>query len=414
MEKASPEKLKICLVSERFPVIGRTASQGFLWPIARGLAMAGHSVKIICWDSPFAETEITKENVKAYFVKGPNPQRKKMFPIRAQKKFEELHNEDPFDLVHSLSAAAFRIGNDKRKYGVAVAYDVQATRMAQLYSLIGLTQDSAIDRVRTGLRIAFRFFKTYFGRDLRLLRSADGMFVNSRQQQLTLERYYLYPELKTYQVPYGMEIGDLGQREQSSELKAKLNIPANGKIAVTVSDMIETQDMISLLEAFREVAIKKPSSYLIILGKGPKFKEIEYHMLSLALGNHVRMPGAVPNHQIPEYIDLCQVFINIAGRSSGFEPSLLEAMTQEKVVIGSEVSPISTIIEDGVDGFLVRPADIGELSQLFLRIFDSEISVGEIGKNARQKILDLFDTQNMTQEVLKAYRRILRSTGARK
>jgi len=233
--KTLPEKLKICLVSERFPVIGRVASQGFLWPIARGLAKAGHSVRIICWSSPFSEKEITKDGVSAYFVKGPNAQRRKMFPIRAQKKFEELHSQEPFHLVHSLSSAAYRIGYMKKKYRVAMAYDVQATRMGQLYSLLGITQDSMTHQVRTGIRIGFRFLKTYFGRDLRLLKSADGIFVNSRQQQLTLERYYLYPELKTYQIPYGMEIGDLGQREQSNELRSRLNIPANGKIAVTAS-----------------------------------------------------------------------------------------------------------------------------------------------------------------------------------
>jgi len=379
--KTLPEKLKICLVSERFPVIGRVASQGFLWPIARGLAKAGHSVRIICWSSPFSEKEITKDGVSAYFVKGPNAQRRKMFPIRAQKKFEELHSQEPFHLVHSLSSAAYRIG-----------------------------YMSMTHQVRTGIRIGFRFLKTYFGRDLRLLKSADGIFVNSRQQQLTLERYYLYPELKTYQIPYGMEIGDLGQREQSNELRSRLNIPANGKIAVTASDMLEKQDILRLLDAFREVVIKKPSAYLIILGKGPRFKEIEYHMLNLALGNHVRMPGAIPNSQVPEFIDLGQVFINIAGRSSGFEPSLLEAMTQEKVVIGSEVSPIATIIEGGRDGFLVRPANVNELSHLLLKIFDGKVNSEDIGRNARQKILDLFNTQKMIQEMTKAYKGILESS----
>ena len=72
-KEALPEKMRICLVSEKFPVIGRAAAQGFLWPIARGLAKAGHSVTLISWDSPFDDRTIEKDGVHAHFVKGPTP-----------------------------------------------------------------------------------------------------------------------------------------------------------------------------------------------------------------------------------------------------------------------------------------------------------------------------------------------------
>jgi len=85
-------------------------------------------------------------------------------------------------------------------------------------------------------------------------------------------------------------------------------------------------------------------------------------------------------------------------------------MTQEKVVIGSEVSPIATIIEGGRDGFLVRPANVNELSHLLLKIFDGKVNSEDIGRNARQKILDLFNTQKMIQEMTKAYKGILESS----
>jgi len=409
--KPLPEKMSICLVSETFPVIGRAAAQGFLWPIAKGLTKAGHRVTLICWDSPFEDRELTQDGVEAFFVKRPGDNRLRQFPIHARHKFEELHRKTPFDIVHSLSSSAFLIGTEKKKYQVAMAYDVQATKMAQLFSLIGMSTDTSYSRLNTGLRVAYRFLKTYFGRDRQLLSSADGVFVNSPQQRLTLERYYLYPELKTYQVPYGMEIGDLSQRQGSDELRVKLNIPKSAKVAVTVSDMQEKQEIVNILNAFQEVVIKKPSSYLIILGDGPMFKEIEYHMLDLALSNHVILTGAVPSYEVPDYVDLANVFINIGARTSGFEPSLLEAMIQEKVIIGSEVSPISTIVEDAVDGFLIRPADVYALSQLLLNLFLNNISSEQVGQNARKKVLDLFNTQRMIQEMVGAYEDILVSTG---
>jgi len=86
-------------------------------------------------------------------------------------------------------------------------------------------------------------------------------------------------------------------------------------------------------------------------------------------------------------------------------------MAQNKVIIGSEVSPISTIVEDGKDGFLVRPADVPAIAQLLMQIFERQLPVREIGERARNKILDLFDMEKMVDQTLDAYHRILRGTG---
>lgn len=402
-----PETLKICLISEKFPIIGSTHARGFIGPIARGLAKAGHQVSVIAWDNPIGEKEIEQEGIKTYFVSGANSSRIDLFSRRVQQKFSQLHKEDPFHIVHSLTHSAFRVGFDKKHHGIAIAYDVTATKMAEIFSTIGMAENNVSSQLRTAYKVVYRFLKSFYMRDRLIMNNADGIFVHSPQQQLALERYYLYPEKKTFNIPYGIEIEDLSQRQGSDELRQKLNIPKSAKVVVTVSDMIEKQDVQNILRAFQGVATKKPSSYLIIVGDGPAFKEIEYEMLNLALGSHVVLVGAVPAYEISSYIDLANVFVNIGGRTSSYDPNLLEAMIQEKIVIGSEVSPISTIIDDGVDGYLIRPADVSALSQLLLGLFLEQIEPGPMGENARAKALNIFDTKKMIQETLSAYEKIL-------
>ena len=122
------------------------------------------------------------------------------------------------------------------------------------------------------------------------------------------------------------------------------------------------------------------------------------------------MLGAVPTIDIMDHILLGDVFINMSSGTTGFEPSIIEAMAQKKVVIGSEVSPIAQVIEDGVDGFLLRPADVDSLSNLLVELFSGTMAGNEIGERARQKVLDLFDTQKMILSVQEAYRKILLNT----
>lgn len=381
--------------------------------IARGLAARGHNVSVLASDHPQGKSFVEQEGVKIHFLNEGRASRLRRdpFPDLVKSKFIDLHTKDPFHLVHSVDSSAIKISRFKRDYRVAIAYDVAATQLSQLFSILGMAQETLGSILRTSLAVGYKFLSTYYGGDRQLLSTADGVFVTSPRERITLERYYLYPDMRIHTVPYGIEITDLAPREKSEDLRRRLGIPETAKTAVTISDMTEIGEARNLLQAFEQVVIKKPNSRLIIVGEGPKKREIEYEMLNLALGSKVILTGDVSSTEIPDYIALANVFVNLSSRTTGFEPSLLEAMAQKKVIIGSEVSPMATIVEHSRDGFLIRPADIAELTSLLLDIFAGQLPVSEIGEAARRKVLDLFDPEKMVIETLNAYYDILKSTG---
>lgn len=405
-----PQKLNICLTAKRFPLLGRAVDHGFLWPIAKTLAQKGHNVTVLSWKNPQGKYFIHKDKITAYFLGEETLSREHQFEDLVLDKFKKLHSETPFHIVHSLDRSGIRIAQNKKSLHVAVAFDVDATQMSKLYAISGRAQETTTSLLKTALSVVYKFLTTYYGGDRAIIRKADGIFVTSPQQRLILERYYLYPWLKTYVVPYGIEIGDLSAREHPIELKEKLNFPSNAHVAMTITDMTEFEEIKHLLRAFEKVTIKKTSARLLIVGNGPLKKQIEYEILQLALGNRAYILDQVPQIELADYISLADVFINLSSRTTGFEPSLLEAMAQKKVIIGSEVSPISTIVEDGVDGFLLRPADRQSLTKLLLKLFTGQILSDNIGERARKKVLNLFDVDKMTNETLKAYFQTLLST----
>lgn len=406
-----PDALNICLVGTRFQILSRRSDHGFLWSIARGLARRGHQVTVLSTTSSLARSEVVRDGVRTFYLEeGLQYRGKSYFSELALRKFRELHKEKPFHILHGLDNSAYKIAKSKGELHLAVAYDVEATQMSQLFSILGMGQETLTSLLTTGLAVTYKFLTTYFGSDRKLLQTADGIFVTNPQQRLILERYYLFPDYHIYTVPYGIEIGDLSPKEKSAELKANLGLPENSHIAVTISDMTELHELRNILLSFEKVAIKKPNAYLIVVGNGPLFKQIEFEVLNLALGNRVIMTGAQKSQDILDYVLLGDLFINLSSRTTGFEPSMIEAMAQKKVIIGSEVSPIGHIIEDGIDGYLLRPADIESLAQLMLEIFSGTIAIAEIGERARKKVVDLFDTQKMIASILDAYQKILLQT----
>lgn len=407
-----PETLNICLTSHRFPILSRATDHGFLWPIAKGLAREGHKVTVLAATSALKKPEVVRDGVRVFYLQeGVKNSSHLSFQMAVRQKFVQLHKEEPFHILHSIDKSGYRVGTRKKELNIAMAYDVEATQMSQLFAILAMKQDTLGSMLTTAFATTYKFLTTYYGGDRSLLATADGIFVTNPQQRIILERYYLYPDFHIHTVPYGIELGDLTPKEKSLELRKKLGIPENAHVAVSITDMTDVQEVLPLLRAFEKVAIKKPGSYLLLVGNGPKFKDIEFQILNLALGNRVIMTGAVPAGELEDYIVLGDVFVNMGSRTTGFEPSTVEAMAQKKVVLGSEVSPIANIIEDGRDGFLLRPADVDSMSNLLVEIFSGTMPAEEIGDRARQKIVDLFDTPKMVQSVLDAYRKILLNTG---
>jgi len=401
-------------MAQKFPILGRATDHSFLWPIATGLVSLGHKVTIIAGKSNLGKPKVERGGVTAYFLmegSNTNTNTRDSFSKLALIKFQEIHKQIPFDLIHSIDNSALLIGEQKEHYRVAVAYDVNATQLVQIISILGMTQETVGSILSTALAVIYKFISTYYRSDRHLLKTANGIFVTNPQHRMMLERYYLFPDFHIYTVPYGLEIGTLEPRAEDKALKTSLNIPASAQVALTTSEMNEIDEMMPLLMAFEKVAIKKPNTFLIIIGNGPKWKELEYEILNLVLGRRVLMVGAVKEQDVPDYISICDVFINLNTRTTGFESTLIEAMAQEKLVIGSEVSAMANIIEDGVDGFLLRPADSNSLSELLIDIFSGNISRGPIGEKARNKVMGFFDAKKMVTTIINAYYKIINNSG---
>jgi len=403
------KKLNICLVAQRFPVLGRASDHSFLWPIARGLSQIGHRVTVIGGQSNLGKSEVQRDQVQGYFLHDSNPQFAGVpFQEAAYEKFLSLHRAQPFDLVHCMDKSGYRISKNKKNLKVKVAYDVEATEISHIFSALAMSEENLGSLLSTFASVSYRFLTTYFGKDRDILKSADGVFVTSPEQRFFLERYYLFPDHHIYTVPYGLELGDLSAKPEAVELRKKYNLPESCHLVLTVTDMAVPEEMKNLLRAFERVAVKKPNAYLIMIGSGPGWKAIEFEMLNLALGSKTIMTGALSTEEVFDWISIADVFVNMSARRTGYEISLFEAMAQKKVIIGSEMSPVANVIEDSQDGFLLRPADTQSLAHLLTELFSGSIPTTEIAEKARQKVIQLFDPQRMIQSVEAAYTQILK------
>src|SRR3954452_13351313 len=187
--------MHICLISQRFP------TAGFLWAVAQGLTVHGHHVTILTQKSiSVALSWSHLQNVTVYGL-GDSRVSPQDFAQMALSKFEEVHAQTPFHLLHSVDGSGILIARSRKRFGVGVVYDVDATYLGKLFSILGTAQETLGSLLKTSFSVGWTFLKTYFSKDRKLLKTADAIFVHSPQQRLALERYYRYPDSRIFRVP---------------------------------------------------------------------------------------------------------------------------------------------------------------------------------------------------------------------
>lgn len=404
-------KLRICMVASQFQILGRATDTGYLWPLAKNLRALGHEVVVLSKKSPLKKYLVTRDEIEVFYLwEGEEGSQSQFQPFEDTvfEKFKALHQEKPFHIVHTLDRSARWISKYKTPLGIKIVCDVQATHIGQLLSILGFGEETVSSFLKTSYKVLSKYLVTYFGHDRELLRFSDGVIVNTPQQRTILERYYFYPELRTHIVPYGLDLRHLAPKLDLSEVRKKFELSEDAQVFLTASDMIEVQETENILRAFQKVAIKKPKARLLILGEGPAFKKIEYSVLNLALGQRVLMPGSLSHESISELMSLTTAFLNLGSRRTGLDSYLVEAMAQKKIIIGSEIGTLAEVIEDSVDGYLVRPADIDGLESLMLKILSDPSGMSEFGEKAFDKFITLFDPQAMVKALEAAYKSILK------
>jgi len=160
-----------------------------------------------------------------------------------------------------------------------------------------------------------------------------------------------------------------------------------------------------LIEAFKQIAPKYPGWKLKILGWYPNPEEL-YN----AINNHPQIYHHLPvkYDQMIEQIGSCAILV-LPSRSEAMGRVLVEAMAAEKPRIGSRVDGIPTVINDGVDGFLVEPESVEDLAQKLDLLMGNDQLRREMGLAGKERVPREFTQEAYFENVINFYDEVLNS-----
>ncbi|MEZ6120097.1 MAG: glycosyltransferase family 4 protein [Pirellulaceae bacterium] len=104
----------------------------------------------------------------------------------------------------------------------------------------------------------------------------------------------------------------------------------------------------------------------------------------LDVTNRVFLPGRIPNHQVPEWLNQADIFLNTTN-ADNTPVSVMEAMACGLCVTSTNVGGLSYLLEHERDALLVKPNDANAMATAVDRILSSPILACELSRNGRRK-----------------------------
>jgi glycosyltransferase involved in cell wall biosynthesis len=188
-------------------------------------------------------------------------------------------------------------------------------------------------------------------------------------------------------------------------IRSELGLSPETSLIGSVCRLIPQKGLPDALVAMSLLSQQHPNLHYALVGEGRSRAELEAQAHELGLGGRVHFLGwrADP---LPLMADM-DLFL-MPSHWEGFGLVLLEAMSQSRPIVGTRVSAIPEIVQDGVTGLLVPPHDPPALARAIEQVLTDRALAERLGGAGRQRLEDHFSPQQMIDQTAALYQAVLK------
>lgn len=243
--------------------------------------------------------------------------------------------------------------------------------------------------------------------DRRLKNQDDRVIAECEASRSFLIERQGYPAQKVKTIRNG--VSEMAPRQDLKsdiyEKRRSLNVLPGGILIGTVGRLDRQKNHVSLVQAIGALN-KRMDIRCVIIGEGPERPNIEREISRWGLQEKIFLLGEKTD--VPSWLLSLDAFI-LPSLWEGLPSVILEAMSLGLPVIASDVDGVPEIIDDGSNGFLVKPAAPEALAQKIIELFEAPASKREeIGRRARETVAERFTLPRMLGDYESSYLELLK------
>ncbi|NCQ16258.1 glycosyltransferase family 4 protein [Candidatus Falkowbacteria bacterium] len=185
-----------------------------------------------------------------------------------------------------------------------------------------------------------------------------------------------------------------GVDQKNFQLRKKNNLE-NKIILLSVGRLVKRKGFDKVTDALPEVLRKIPNLVYVIIGNEAELKNSQFK-------NAIVINDALDAERDAWY-QACDIFImparNIDGDYEGFGIVYLEANLAGKPVIAGKSGGVPDAVIDGLNGLMVDPEDVGEISQAIIKLAQNPDLRQKLGERGRTRAINEFNWEKQINKI---------------
>ncbi|KAB1196259.1 MULTISPECIES: glycosyltransferase family 4 protein [Haloferax] len=174
---------------------------------------------------------------------------------------------------------------------------------------------------------------------------------------------------------------------------------------LSVCRFVEKKGIEYSLRAISELVDNHPEITYHLIGSGELETELRQLCSELEIEDNVMFLGSVSDERLLDELSSCGIFvlpcvIASDGDRDGIPVVLMEAMAMQRPVVTTNVSGITELVSDEVNGLVVPPRDAATLATAIDDLLADDERRREFGKMGREKVVESFDIRKQSRVLL--------------
>ena len=230
----------------------------------------------------------------------------------------------------------------------------------------------------------------------------DKVLVSSPQVWQDVRTWDRVPARKLEILRYGVKLPDPADGPDPEKIRAELGI--SGFVVGMVGRLEEQKGQRYLLTALPDLGREIPDLTVLLVGEGREVAALKRQAQELGIDSRLHFLGT--RRDLPRLFAALDLFVH-PSLWEGLPLTLLMAMGAGLPVVGTRVSGITEVIEDGENGRLVPPGDSRALAQTVLDLYHHPVLRRRLGDAARHTVMERYSQEAMLRRLEQIYLQIL-------
>jgi glycosyltransferase involved in cell wall biosynthesis len=200
----------------------------------------------------------------------------------------------------------------------------------------------------------------------------------------------------------GFNLAPFLSAQNDPALRARLGIAMDDLVIGKIARLFKLKGHDDLFSVAPELIRQNPRIKFLLVGDGAWRRKLEGRARSLGLEKRVVFAGLVPPEEVPRYVGVMDALAHLSLRE-GLPRALPQALAAGKPVVAYDCDGAREACFDGETGFLLRPGDLGGLSNRLLRLANDAALRERLGQSGRKFARENFPVERMVDALESLY-----------